>query len=156
MNKLVPSVLSVEQFEFCLGSSKYRICSEAFPSQIGPPLALQHCIFSPIDALAVCETTAITLPSTEQATKLGFGIWLITSANADLTFRVSSSLATSSSSRSFVGCHICIITFACGMLVHTAHIIIRSDLASCSTIPAFNLRLSLPDPLESLIMQVPR
>ena len=33
--------------------------------------------------------------------------------------------------------------------------IIRSDLVSCLTIPAIKLRLSLPDPLESLIMQVP-
>ena len=41
------------------------------------------------------------------------------------------------------------------MQIHTGHIIIRSDLASCSTIPAIKLRLSLPDPLESLIMQVP-
>ena len=117
---------------------------------------MQHCIFfSPIDALAVSETTAITLPSIEQATNLGFGIWLITSANADFTFRESSSLATSTSSRSFADCHICIITIACGMQIHTGHIIIRADLASCSTIPAIKLRLSLPDPLESLIMQVP-
>ena len=117
-----------------------------------------HCnivFFSPIDALAVCETTAITLPSIEQATNLGFGIWLITSANADFTFRESSSLAKSSSSRSSVGGHICIITLACGMQIHTGHIIIRSDLGLCSTIPAIKFRLSLLDPLESLIMQVP-
>ena len=86
---------------------------------------------------------------------LGFGLWLITSANADFTFRESSSLATSTSSRSFAGCNICIIILACGMQIHTGHIIIPSDLASCSTIPAIKLRLSLPDPLESLIMQVP-
>ena len=41
------------------------------------------------------------------------------------------------------------------MHIHTGHFIIRSDLASCSTIPAINLRLFLPDPLEALIMQVP-
>ena len=41
------------------------------------------------------------------------------------------------------------------MQLHTGHIIMRSDLASCSTIPAIKLRLSLPDPLESLILQVP-
>ena len=41
------------------------------------------------------------------------------------------------------------------MQIHTGHIIIRSDLASCSTIRAIKLRLSLPDPLQSLIMQVP-
>ena len=36
-NKLESSVLSVEQFEHRLGSSKYRICSEAFPTQKGHP-----------------------------------------------------------------------------------------------------------------------
>ena len=155
-NKLESFVLSEEQFEHCLGSSKYRICYEAFPTQIGHPSCIATLyLFSPIGALAVCETTAITLPSIAQATNLGFGIWLITSANADFTFRESSSLATSSSLRSFVGCHICIITLACDMQIHTGHIIIRSDLASCSTIPAIKLRLPLPDPLESLIMQVP-
>ena len=137
-------------------SSKYRICSEAFPTQIGHPSCIATLyLFSPIDALAVCETTSITLPSFEQATILAFGIWPITSANADFTFRESSSLATSSSSWSFVGCHICVITLACGMQIHTGHIIIRSNLASYSTIPAIKLRLSLSDSLESLIMQVP-
>ena len=120
-------------------------------------LVLLLCIFfSPIDALAVCETTAIVLYSIDQATNLGFGIWLISSAKADFTFRYSSSLATSSSSRSVARCHICIINLACGMQIHTEQIILRSNLASCSTIRAIKLRLSLPDALESLIMQVPR
>ena len=153
--KLESSVLSEEQSEHCLGSSKYRFCSEAFPTQIGHPSCIATLyFFSPNDALAVCETTAINLPSIEQATNLGFGIWLITSANAAFTCRESSSLAKSTSSRSFAGCHICTITLACGRQIHTWHII-RSDPASCSTIPAIRLRLSLPDPLESLIMQVP-
>ena len=55
-------------------------------------------VVAPIDALAVCETTAITLPSIEQATYLGFGYWLIQSANADFTLSEASSLTTSSSS----------------------------------------------------------
>ena len=41
------------------------------------------------------------------------------------------------------------------MQIHLWHIIIRSDLASCSTIPAIKLRSPLPDPLGSVIMQVP-
>ena len=154
-NKLETFVLSEEQFEHCLGSLMYRICSKVFPTQIGHPSCIATLYFCPIDALAVCETTDIALPSIQQAKNLGFGIWLITSANADFTFCESSSVATSSSSRSFADCHICIITLACGMQIHTGHIIIRSDLASCSTIPAIKFRLSLPDPLESLIMQVP-
>ena len=52
------------------------------------------------------------------------------------------------SSRSFAGCR-------CGMQIHMGHIIIRSGLVSCSTSPAIIFRLPLPDPLESLIVQIP-
>ena len=41
-----------------------------------------------------------------------------------------------------------------GLQIYTGHIIIRSDLALCSTIPAIKLRIFLPDPLESFNMQV--
>ena len=40
------------------------------------------------------------------------------------------------------------------MQINTGHFIIRSDLAPCKNVPAIKLRLSLPDPHESLIMQV--
>ena len=74
-NNLESSVLSEEQSEHCLGSSKYRICSKSFPTQIGHPSCIATLnFFIPIDALAVCETTAITLPSIEQATNLDFRI----------------------------------------------------------------------------------
>ena len=128
----------------------------SFPDADGTPFLYRYVVFfSPFDALALCETTANTLLSIEQATNLGFGIWLMTSANADFTFHEPFSSATSTSSRSIAGCHLCVFTFACGMQIHTWHVIIRSDLASCSTIPANKFRLSLPDPHESLIMRVP-
>ena len=41
------SVLSEEQYEHCLGSSKYRICSEAFPTQIGHPSCIATLYFYP-------------------------------------------------------------------------------------------------------------
>ena len=155
-NKFESSLLSVEQIERCLGSSKYRFCSEALPTQNGHPSCIATLyFFSCIDVLAVCATTAITLLCFEQATKLGCGIWLITSANADFTFLDSPSSALSSSSRSFVGCHICIITLAFAMQIYTGHIIIRSGLASRSTILAIKFRSSLPEPPESLIKRVP-
>ena len=40
-NKIDTYVLSVVQFEHYLGSSKYQICSEAFPTQIRHPLVLR-------------------------------------------------------------------------------------------------------------------
>ena len=44
-NKLESSVSSEEQFEHCLGSSKYRICSEVFPTQIGHPSCIATLYF---------------------------------------------------------------------------------------------------------------
>ena len=51
-------------------------------------------------------------------------------------------------------CHIWINTLGWGKQIYMGHNFKRWDLASCSTIPAIELRLSLRDPLESLIMQV--
>ena len=110
---------------------------------------------SSVDALSVCDTSLVSLPSTEQATNLGFGIWLITSVNDDFIFRESHATAASSKTQSFAGCRICIITLECGMQIMTKHIKIRSDLSSCNHIPAIKLRISLPNPLASLIMEVP-
>ena len=106
-----------------------------------------------LEALSVCETNIISLPSPEQASNLGYGIRLITSASTDLIFRESSSV--SSSTKSFSGCQICIIRLECGMTIRTNNIKIKSDISSCSQIPAIELRLSLPDPLQSLIMEIP-
>ena len=55
---------------------------------------------------------------------------------------------------SFAGYRICIINLGCGMQIMTKHSKIRSDLSSCNRIPAIKLRVSLPNPLASLIMQV--
>ena len=44
-NTLELSVISEEQFEHCLGSLKYRICSDAFPTQIGHPSCIATLYF---------------------------------------------------------------------------------------------------------------
>ena len=155
-DQMESSVLSAAHFDQCLGSSKYRICSETFPTELGHSSCIATLFFdSSVDALSVCDTSLVSLPSTEQATNLGFGIWLITSANDDFIFRESHATAASSKTQSFAGCRICIISLDCGMQIMTKHIKIRSDLSSCNHIPAIKLRVSLPNPLASLIMQVP-
>ena len=148
------SVLSAAQLEHCLGSARYRICSETIPTEIGHSSCLATLFFdTPLEALTVCETSSITLPSIEQATNLGFGIWLITSANADFSFRELRS--NSQQGPSFPGCRICIISLECGVQLMTDNIKIRSDLSSCNEIPPIKLKVSLPNPLSSLIMEVP-
>ena len=37
-----------------------------------------------VEALQICDTDPIALPATEKAENLGFGVWLITSANTAL------------------------------------------------------------------------
>ena len=146
------SVLSAEQFEHCLGSSRYRICSESVPTEMGHSSCLATLYSSTAsEALAVCDTTIVQLPAIEQATKLGYGIWLIQSAHAVTLREVSSSSVQGSS---FRGCRICLITLACGMQIMT-DIKIRSDLSSCAHIPPIKLQVSLPNPIASLVMEVP-
>ena len=86
---------------------------------------------------------------------LGFGIWLITSANDDFIFRESYTTAASSKTQLFASCRIYIIFLECGVQIMTKHIKIGSDLSSCSHIPAIQLRVSLPNPLAFLFMEVP-
>ena len=98
----------------------------------------------------MCDTTIVQLPAIEQATNLGYDIWLIQSARAVTLREVSSS----SVQGSFRGCRICLITLACGMQIMT-DIKIRSDLSSCAHIPPIKLQVSLPNHIASLVMEVP-
>ena len=96
-DQMESSVLSEAQFEQCLGSSKYRYCAETFPTEVGHSSCIATLFFdSSVDALSVCDTSLVSLPSTEQATNLGFAIWLITSATDDFLFRESHATAASS------------------------------------------------------------
>ena len=56
-DQMESSVLSKDQFEQCLGSSKYRICSETFPTELGHSSCIATLFFdTPLEALSVCET----------------------------------------------------------------------------------------------------
>ena len=77
------SVLSSEQFEHCLCSSRYRVCSGSVPTEMGHSSCLTTLYSSTAsEALAVCDITIVQLPAIEQATNLGYGIWLIQSHHA--------------------------------------------------------------------------
>ena len=98
------SVFSSVQFEHCLGSANYGICPETFPTEMGHASCIATFFFgTSVDALSVCDTPLVLLPTTEQATNLGFGIWLITSASDNFIFRLSRALSRSSKAQSFAG-----------------------------------------------------
>ena len=82
------ALLSQKQLEKCIGSSRYRICHEAIPTDLQHSSCLATLFFgTSIDARSVCASETIFLPTLEQAENLGYGIWLITSSSASFSFR---------------------------------------------------------------------
>ena len=155
-DQMESSVSFSDHFEHCLGSSKYRIFSETFPTKIGHfSWIVTLCLDSSVDALSVCDTSLASSPSTQQAANLGFGIWLITSASDYFIVRETYATTSSYKTQSSTSCRICIIILERCMQIKTNKIKIRSDLHSCFQFPAIKFRVSLPHPLASLIMQVP-
>ena len=72
------SPLSLSQIERALGSCRYRICFETIPTEVGHSSCLATLFpqFSQlsVEALSVCDTKIINIPTIELANYLGFGI----------------------------------------------------------------------------------
>ena len=82
---------------------------------------------------------------------LGYGIWLITSSSASVSSRETNIDATTATDlKSYKGCHICIVTLACGKQLISPNVKIRSDLSTCARVPAIKINVKLPDPLAHL------
>ena len=101
-----------DQLDKCISSSKYRICHETLATKNKDSSCLVILYFGIImDALEVCETVTVPLPLKAEATNLGYGVWLITSANANFEFRENYMDAkTLAGSKTVKGCRICVIT----------------------------------------------
>ena len=150
------TTLTQTQLDNCIGSSTYRICHETMETHLSQSSCLATLYYQdPIVALAVCEQRKILLPIPEKATNLGFGIWLITSARHFKWRQHIISGTESTAKENKDGCKICLITLQCGEQLISKHIKIRSDLSSCSTIPAVQIDVKLDDPLQKLISTVP-
>ena len=73
-----------------------------FPTEIGFSSCIATLFLdSSVDSLSVFDTSVVSLPTTEQTTKLGFGIWLVTSASDDFFFRESHATSPSSKTQPF-------------------------------------------------------
>ena len=95
--------------------------------------------------MMVCDVKPVTLPIKERAVSLRYGICLITAASADYTLTESyMNSSTPVGSSSFPACRICVVTLACGKQISGPNIRIRSDLQSCSKIPATIMNVDLP------------
>ena len=150
------SILYFDQFEHCLGSSNYQICSEIFSTEIRyssfNAILFFECF---VDALPTCDTSFVSLRSTEEATSLDIRIWPRTSTSEDFIFRETYATSSSSKTQSFTGCPSCIIALEISMQFPTKTVTIRSDLVNGSQIPNIKLRVSLPHSLASFIMRFP-
>ena len=107
-------------------------------------------------ALTVCDTEKVMLPTPEQATNLGYGIWLIKSASDAFYLReYSLSDENIPQRREHPGCHVCIITLECGTQLISKNIKIRPDLETCDQIQAQRIQVQLPRPLQHLLSGLP-
>ena len=150
--------LSQQQFDRCIGSSKYKICHEQFPSQSNQPSCLATLFLGSILKTAeTCDTEVFYLPTNVQAENLGYGIWLLTSAtDAFKIRRYSLEQGLSSLGTTTDGCKIWLLSVECGYEVKVGdNIKLRPDLEVCSKIDPKFFDVKLPDPLEHLMNAVP-
>ena len=102
--------LSLEQYQTCLGSSRYRICHDTMPSYTNNPSCLETLrLGTTLRATETCDTEVFALPTQVQATNLGYGIWLLLSATDgyDIT-ECSLNPEFKEETRIIQGCKICL------------------------------------------------
>ena len=145
-----------QQFDRCIGSSEYKICHEPFPSQSNQASCLATLFLGSIlKATETCDTEVFYLSTNFQAEKLGYGIWLLTSATDAFSMRTYSLEQNINSLGSTTdGCKVCLLTIECGYQVKVVDIKLRSDLVCDQLTPKF-VDVRLPDPLAHLMDVVP-
>ena len=93
-NRVYAALLSREELEHCVGSKGYSICRNGFSLQKNKDSCLGTLLFhDEFKAIQNYNVRSIPLPRKETAENLGYGRWLILSANPNfrLTERPSNS-----------------------------------------------------------------
>ena len=117
------TVLTRFQYDNCLGSPRYRICHETMETYLG----FSSCLATPkfhhaITALKICDTEKVVLPDPEREQKIGYGIWLLTSASSDFTLsEIGKDENGGQTNIPHKGCNIRLITLKCGHNVQRSH-----------------------------------
>ena len=87
-NLMKTSLVRRDQLDKCFGSSKYRVCHETLATENKDSSCLAALYFGKfMDALEVCDTVPVPLQLKVKATNLGYGKWLISSAQANYEFK---------------------------------------------------------------------
>ena len=99
---------------------------------------------------------ADSIAGNRKSRKLGYGVWLMTSATTAYTlFESDTESTTSSGIVKHPGCRICFIELKCGKQLSGDHIKIRSDLSTCEEMPAIKVNVEFPDPQLELCSEHP-
>ena len=152
------ALINDEDLDLCVGSSMYSICTKGIPTDTSKHSCLATLFFHSDHKLAIerCKMDILELPLTEKARNIGFGRWLITSANTNYKLVETASNGSNPLERTeHPGCRVCIITLACGRQLAGDYIRVRSDLYACSSLPAIRLDVKLPDPLAGIFEMIP-
>ena len=103
--------------------------------------------------MTVCNVKPYPLPRPERAINLQYGIWLIVSASSNFLIRRIPNDQTQSTT--IPGCRVCVVTLKCGEMITGSNINIRSDLSTCSFLPAVTMDMKMPDQLASILGTLP-
>ena len=151
------ALLSHRDIGHCIGSSRYSICRQGIATEGLYSSCLSLLFFGNlVQAMQVCNVKPYQLPTTERALNLRYGIWLIVSASPNFQLRRSQMTSLQPAHSSTVdGCKICIVTLGCGEQLSGPNLHLRSDLDSCSLLPAVTVNVLLPDPLAAVLSTLP-
>ena len=110
------ATLCSSQLAQCISSSRYSICHEGLATAERDSSCLSMLFFENLlHAMNFCSAKPHVLPTKARVLNLKYGIWLIQRATDD--FRMHEFKVDAPSPlpvTSYNGCHICIITLACG------------------------------------------
>ena len=151
------AAVSKNDLEKCVGSKVYTICEQTFAMEKTSSTCLAALLLQDqYRSMENCNLKPVKLPLKEKARNLGFGRWLVTCAHSKYKLqerRMNSSLPMPI--KIHEGCNVCIITIQCGHEIQGPNIHLKSDLETCSKLPAARVNVELPSPLHDLFEDFP-
>ena len=151
------ATVSSSQLPQCIGSSRYSICHEGLATAEPDSSCLSMLFFENLlHAMNSCSVKPHVLPIKARALNIKYGKWLIERATDDFRMHEFNVDAPSPLPvTSYDGCHICIITLACGHKLTGPDLTFISDLDSCRIVPPTFVLVDLPSAIDDLLSVLP-
>ena len=128
------SLVTRVQLDKCISSNKYHFCDKTLATENKDSSCLATLYFGKnMDVLEVCDTVLVPRPLKVKPTNVVYGLWLITSTQANFEFKDNYMDATNlACSKTVKVSRFCLITIECGKQLTGEIIRTRSDLSSCA------------------------